>query len=70
MQIGYRFNFVTHGQQIRRARADRCADDSEAFAMARVLLRGEDESTFGIEIWSGPRLVGTVTREPTPQKAA
>ena len=70
MQLGYRFNFLTHGQQIHRARADRCADDAEAFAMARVFLRGEDELTFGIEIWSGPRLVGTVAREPTPKKAA
>jgi hypothetical protein len=38
--------------------------------MARVFLRGEDEVTLGIEIWSGARLVGAVDRDPTPKRAA
>jgi len=70
MQTTYRFYFLDGGQQVRRARSEICADDTVALAMARVFLRGEDQMTLGIEIWSGPRLVGAVDRHPTPYKAA
>jgi len=70
MLIGYRFDFLADGRRIRRARTEPCADDTEAWAMARVFLRGEDDVTRGIEIWSGARLVGAVDRDPTPRQAA
>ena len=70
MRLAYRIDFLTHGPRIRRARLEPCSDDTEAWAMARVFLRGEDEVTLGIEIWSGARLVGAVDRDPTPKQAA
>jgi hypothetical protein len=66
----YRFYFLTRAQQIRATRTEPCADDAVALAMARVFLRGQDELTTGIEIWSGPRLVGAVERQPAPHRAA
>lgn len=70
MRLAYRFDFLSHGPRILRARMEACADDTEAWAMARVFLRGEDKATLGIEIWSGARLVGAVDRDPTPKRAA
>jgi hypothetical protein len=38
-----------------------CADDSEAIERAKKLVAG-----YGIELWSGPRLV--IRLEPNPNK--
>lgn len=61
----YRCYFVNNLDQIQAAQSLDCTEDAEAMLKAVELAESQ---SLGVEIWSGARLVGRLSRAVAPQQ--